>query len=320
MIHNLNVKVTIMIPTYNQAEYIKEAIDSALAQSYTNLEVIVGDDASSDATAEVVKKINDPRLKYIRNPKNLGRVGNYRNLLYFHATGDYVVNLDGDDYYTDQDFISAAVKLISEESGVVMVLARSAWQTLNNEKIVSDIPETTRAEGLEILKSLPDKRYFFKHMASVYARETALKTGFYTSGSNSSDWESLYRLSLNGTVRYLDRIVGVWRIHEKNESGTLNHSRLMENLDIWPKIYEDALKYGMSSLHAKFLCANCIAYFASLSATNVSLSGNRELIKYIYLVLKKYKLASWIMFISPKYSGRLVLGLVGHYRNKNKIM
>ena len=128
MTENRKLKVTIMIPVYNQARYIREAIDSALMQTYSNLEVIVGDDASTDATAKIVAEINDPRLRYMRNSNNLGRTGNYKNLLYNHATGDYVVNLDGDDYYTDPDFISEAVKLIKDDPKVVMVTARASWK------------------------------------------------------------------------------------------------------------------------------------------------------------------------------------------------
>ena len=94
---NSKLKVTIMIPTYNQAGFIRDAIDSALAQNYPELEVIVCDDASSDETYQVVASIQDRRLKYIRNPINLGRTNNYKNLLHNHAIGDFVVNLDGDD-------------------------------------------------------------------------------------------------------------------------------------------------------------------------------------------------------------------------------
>jgi len=82
------IKVTIMIPTYNQSAFILNAINSALDQNYPNLEVIVGDDASTDTTSEILKTIDDSRLKIVRNTFNLGRVGNYRNLLYNHASGD----------------------------------------------------------------------------------------------------------------------------------------------------------------------------------------------------------------------------------------
>lgn len=73
MTTNFNPKVTIMIPTFNQTVFIREAIDSALAQTYTILEVVVGDDASTDSTAKIVGQTNDSRLKYIRNPVKHGR-------------------------------------------------------------------------------------------------------------------------------------------------------------------------------------------------------------------------------------------------------
>jgi cellulose synthase/poly-beta-1,6-N-acetylglucosamine synthase-like glycosyltransferase len=91
-----------------------------------------------------VAEINDPRLKYVLNTCNLGRVANYRNLLCNHATGDYVINLDGDDYYTDPNFISEAVKLIADDSKVVMVVAKARWEILNQE-----IVRACRANGIQ---------------------------------------------------------------------------------------------------------------------------------------------------------------------------
>ena len=60
-------KVTIMIPTYNQAKYISKAIESALNIDYSNIEVIVSDDCSTDNTEEVISKyLEDNRFKYIK--------------------------------------------------------------------------------------------------------------------------------------------------------------------------------------------------------------------------------------------------------------
>jgi glycosyltransferase involved in cell wall biosynthesis len=312
------LKVTIMIPTFNQAVFIREAIDSALAQTYKNLEVIVGDDASTDATPEIVAKINDPRLKYVRYASNLGRVANYRNLLCNHATGDYVVNLDGDDYYNDPNFISEAVSLIADDREVVMVAARASWKISNKEHI-SDIPDINEATGLFIAKKLPNKKYFIKHMATLYAREEAIRIGFYSTNSNSSDWESLYRLAIRGKVKYLDRIVGVWRIHGHNESSTTNYKKLIENLQIWPSIYKDAVSYGMNPIHAKFACARCIAYFASSFGASISLNGNVELAKFIHWVFSNYKLATLVLVVSPKLAARIIFGFTGYYRRKRSI-
>ena len=306
-------KVTIMIPTFNQAAFIGEAIDSALAQTYSNLEIIVGDDASTDATPQILAKINDSRLKYVRNNNNIGRVANYRNLLFNHANGDYVVNLDGDDYYTDPEFVMQAIKLISNGKNVVMVAAKASWKALTGD-MMSEVPDVDEAPGLQILKNLPNKKYYLKHMATLYSREVAIKIGFYNSASNSSDWESLYRLSLRGKVRYLHRSVGVWRIHDRNESGTTDYIKLAENLGIWSSIYKDASVFGMTSIQAKFTCANCIACFASSFATNISLNGNLDLIKFFTVVARRYKFASLLVLLTPKYAARVIFSLLGYYR------
>ncbi len=75
-------KVTIGIPTYNQAAFIKEAVQSALNQTYTELEVIVADDGSTDGTRERLSAFfSDSRFKYFCNSRNLGRTQNYSHLL-----------------------------------------------------------------------------------------------------------------------------------------------------------------------------------------------------------------------------------------------
>lgn len=309
------LKVTIMIPTYNQAAYVRQAIDSALAQSYPNLEVIVGDDASTDATPTIVSNITDPRLTYVRNTTNLGRTGNYRNLLRHHATGDYVVNLDGDDYYTDPEFISEAIKIISQNDNVIMVVAKALTKS-TAEEYVSSIPSQKSATGREILRKLPDAKYLLMHMAVLYARKPALEIGFYRSTTISSDWESLYRLALRGCIQYLNRDVGVWRIHESNETGTTDHSKQFENLSIWTAIYEDATLFGMNKILAKFISAKCVAFFALSSCARVSITGNVALVKFLRDVIANYRFAATLLLLNPKYLIRLVLCIAGYYRKK----
>src|SRR5690606_34849581 len=98
-----------------------------LAQDLESLEVIVADDASPDDTAAVVADFGDPRLRYHRNERNLGRVGNYRHTLERLARGKYVLNLDGDDWLVDRTYLRRAAELLEEEPDVVLVFA-NAWR------------------------------------------------------------------------------------------------------------------------------------------------------------------------------------------------
>ena len=68
--------VSVCIPAYNNAEYIKDTIDSILNQTYQNIELVIVDDNSKDNTYELIQGIGDERIKLYHNDKNLGMSGN----------------------------------------------------------------------------------------------------------------------------------------------------------------------------------------------------------------------------------------------------
>jgi glycosyltransferase involved in cell wall biosynthesis len=88
-------RFSIITCCYNAALYIREAIESALAQTHAALELIVVDDGSTDDTLEIVRSIRDPRLRVLEGAH--GGVSRARNLGLEHATGDFVCFLDADD-------------------------------------------------------------------------------------------------------------------------------------------------------------------------------------------------------------------------------
>ena len=89
--------VSAIITTHNRRDLLKRAIDSVLVQTYTNIELIVVDDASDDGTSEVC---NDKRIKYIYIPKSESHGGNYaRNLGIKTSKGEYCAFLDDDDVW-----------------------------------------------------------------------------------------------------------------------------------------------------------------------------------------------------------------------------
>lgn len=84
------------MPTYNVSPYVREAIDSVMQQTYTDFELLVIDDCSTDDTVSVVRSIDDPRIHIIQNEKNVGLAENLNRGL-SHITTEYVARMDGDD-------------------------------------------------------------------------------------------------------------------------------------------------------------------------------------------------------------------------------
>ena len=100
-------KVSVVIPSYNSSAYITRAVESALNQSYDNLEVIVSDDVSTDDTRDLVRNIGDPRVSLLEHTQK-NSAASARNSAIEVASGRYIAFLDSDDYWLP-DKLSAQI-------------------------------------------------------------------------------------------------------------------------------------------------------------------------------------------------------------------
>lgn len=117
--------ITIGIPTYNRADgYLRQALESAIGQTYPNIEIIVSDNCSSDYTEAVVRSYDDPRILYVKHPQNIGAIRNY-NYCLEQAKGEYFLLLHDDDLI-DEDFIETCMKAAPSagEVGVIQTGVR----------------------------------------------------------------------------------------------------------------------------------------------------------------------------------------------------
>ncbi|MDM9585919.1 MULTISPECIES: glycosyltransferase family 2 protein [unclassified Nostoc] len=135
----MNPKVSVIIPAYNTETYIGKAIESALEQTLTDIEVIIVDDGSSDKTVEVAKSFTDQRLKVIVNQQNLGAAA-ARNRAFRVAQGEWIAVLDSDDWYAPErleKLVSLANKtnadMIADDVFFIKDGTTSPWSTLIQE-------------------------------------------------------------------------------------------------------------------------------------------------------------------------------------------
>ena len=114
------MKVSIGIPTYNRSAYLGRAIESALSQTYADVEVVVSDNASTDDTVQKVRGFSDPRVVLVQQTENLGMTGNFNACLQA-ATGDLFLLLSDDDVLEPEciERLSEPFRSGREDAGVV---------------------------------------------------------------------------------------------------------------------------------------------------------------------------------------------------------
>lgn len=124
------MKYSIIIPAY-KAKFLKESIESILAQTYDNFEIIIVNDASPEDLTSIVKSFNDPRIHYYVNEKNCGAVNvvDNWNICLAHAQGDYVICM-GDDDKLLPNCLEEYDKLIERHPGLGVY---HAWTELIDE-------------------------------------------------------------------------------------------------------------------------------------------------------------------------------------------
>ncbi|MBW4560111.1 MAG: glycosyltransferase [Mojavia pulchra JT2-VF2] len=110
--------VSVVIPTYNRPEYLKQAIASAVKQKYQNIEIIVSDNCSPENPLGIVESFGDSRIRFWRQPQNIGMIAN-QMYAFKIARGKYIASLHDDDIW-NEDFLKKLVPILEADSELIL--------------------------------------------------------------------------------------------------------------------------------------------------------------------------------------------------------
>lgn len=116
-------RVTVCVPVYNGEQYLKAALDSILRQTYKDFELYILDNRSTDRTPEIARSYKNPRVRYLRNAKNLGSLGNW-NRCTRTGSGAYVAIYHADDVY-EPTILAREVEILEQHKDVCCVFTNS---------------------------------------------------------------------------------------------------------------------------------------------------------------------------------------------------
>ncbi len=198
-----NEKVSVVIPTYNREKTIVRSIQSVLDQTYTNLELLVIDDGSTDGTADIVKSIKDDRIKYILLNENKGPA-NARNLGVQMAEGAWIAFQDSDDCWHD-DKLEIQMNYAKEHPEYSMIYCIYNAIVYDGEQF--QVPPKPWPEVMEgyMMNSLLEGNGIGAPTMLIKKTAFVEAGGFDTSYNCFEDWEFVLRFSKRFQIGFVKK-------------------------------------------------------------------------------------------------------------------
>jgi glycosyltransferase involved in cell wall biosynthesis len=205
--------VSIVIPTYNQAAFLKQALESVIKQTLTDWEAIVINNYSVDETEEVVDSFRDNRIRLL-NFRNQGIIAASRNLGIHESKAEFVAFLDSDDIWFPDKLMLSVDKV---KSGFDVVCHAEEWHYADRVRRVAYGPERAATynsllyEGNCLSTSAVLARKDSLQKVSCFSEETEFVT--------AEDYDLWLKLASSGArIGFIDEVLGIYRLHDNNES------------------------------------------------------------------------------------------------------
>jgi len=230
--------VTIGLPVYNGEKYLPQTLESLLVQTYTDFELVISDNASTDATEEICRAYaeKDRRIRYVRAEKNLGAVWNY-NRAFELARGRYFQWASHDDLWAPT-FLEACVNALNADHDRVLALPQVAVIDSEGHRIIAD--QSQRGSDYEIMtddllpgrrdnleSDRPHRRYFGILVQTIRCQEIyglirsdALRRSGLMRAYTNSEKTLLAELALMGKIHEPPEVLYFSRWHDERYSNS----------------------------------------------------------------------------------------------------
>jgi glycosyltransferase involved in cell wall biosynthesis len=236
------VKVSVIIPNYNYARYVSEAVRSVLAQTHPNIEIIVVDNGSEDNSLEILKGFGNEIV--LINQNNLGQSG-ARNSGIEKSTGVLIAFLDADDVW-EPTKLEKQISHITEHTQLVYC-GISRFDTDSGKILSTEMPKYKGLCALDFLENPGEAVVLCGESTVLITRELIRKVGnFDTRLSISAGWDFYRRCSLQTNFDFVPESLAKYRMHGSNMS-LMSTERI---LDIRKSFYqmaadkESSFKFG----------------------------------------------------------------------------
>jgi glycosyltransferase involved in cell wall biosynthesis len=211
-------RVTVALPTYNRATYLRGALDSVLAQTFTDFVVVVSDNASTDETREVVESYDDPRVVYRVQEHNRGWLANF-NAALSGADTDYGIFLSDDDLLRPR-LLERAVAVLDEHPQVSIF--HSAFDIIDGSGTVrvpgmdwtGHLPEDTQERGSDFIRLSMSEGCRVCSSTAVLRLSGVPWPAYEPNAGFPADLLLYLRMAIGHDLYFAREALGAYRVHE----------------------------------------------------------------------------------------------------------
>lgn len=218
-----NQKISVCLPVFNGAKYLAEAIESVLAQSYANFELLIVDDQSTDKSQAIAQQYaqKDKRVVYWRNETNKGIFANYNECLN-RAQGDFIKLFAQDDVLEPNCLSLMLEQLLANQNVLLVASARMVIDENSRQTAIERFfDDTIVIPGAEVIKNYV-RTFVYRTgtPAQVMLRRSSMGTGFNPKFILSGDIEYFLRILETGDFLYLNEVLVRFRRHAESVTVT----------------------------------------------------------------------------------------------------
>lgn len=202
----------VYLPSYNMAHLVRRAVESVLAQTLQDFQLLILDDASRDDTERVIEPfLADPRVSYVRHPENLGMARNW-NYGIDRLQNPYVAKLDADDEW-EPTYLSTAVAAFDERPDVGFFFSANWVERDGERRLARPFTSSFSCDGLVLRRALMRRNFLYSPTISVRREVLQQVGGFRTDLWTGADFELWTRVISSTQVAYSPEPLAVYHRH-----------------------------------------------------------------------------------------------------------
>ena len=283
--------VSVNMVSFNSEKYIAKSIQSILNQTYTNFELIIVNDGSSDNTLREINNFNDSRIKIINNPKNFG-IPYARNIALNASNGKYIAIQDSDDISLKNRLL-IQVNFLERNSKFGLIGSYAEGIDQNGKTINKNQSLSLNSKETEVMLFF---RNCFTHSSIMYRKKKLKKIMFNQDLKITQDYDAIIKIARESKVKSLDENLVKFRYHENSITNNIEDKEKEEKIIIGSQLERLGIENSNQNiithinLKIRTIHKDVRLVFAQLGLLEDLLLGNKEL----------------KIFPDPEFSNRLV--------------